>query len=234
MKQLGLLFDQTVESESDDADTTAALERAVSSVSEALWSAVVMPSLAAVEWAETAVACARNLVVCCSDDVIGAANWQVVAMGGTIPGLEFDDDLLATSSGKRMFLRDCFSLQCVRSPTEVLTAACRARYNAKMYAKTRGETMAAGALLPYCVLSGPTQLSFVNKRKSSAFKKELPPPMFHRFRDLGFGFFSDVVREFSGRAATSGEDYGSSSVSSNAVPQAQPLPSVESALTSIR
>ena len=246
LKQLQLLFDQTIDSENDDADAVAALERAVSSVSEALWSGVVKPCLDCVDWAETAVACARNLVMCCCDDVIGAANWQVVAMGNTIHGLEFDDDLLASSSGRRTFLRDCFSLQCLRSPTEVLTAACRAKYNAKMYAKTRGETAAAGALMPYCVLSGPTQLSFVNKRKSSAFKKALQPPMFHRFRDAGLGFLVDVVREFSGRAAVGdGENgvgggggasssSGSSSSSSNAAPEVQPLPSANDVLTSIR
>lgn len=128
------------------------------------------------------VAYARNLLLCCSDDVIGVANWQSLSLSAlpVIPGLEFDEDLLVTSNGKRMFVRDCFCVHTVRSPTEILTAASRAIFCAKMRAKTRGETAAAGALLPYCVLSGPTQLSFVNKPKSSAFRKELLPPMFHR------------------------------------------------------
>jgi hypothetical protein len=145
-------------------------------------SAIIAPALKCFCWSEMPVSCARNLVLCCSDDVIGTANWQSLGLGAlSIPGLEFDEDLLATSNGKRMFLRDCFCMLSVRSPTEILTAASRAIFCAKMRAKTRGETVAAGALLPYCVLSGPTQLSFVNKKKSSAFRKELPPPMFHRF-----------------------------------------------------
>lgn len=234
LKQMGLLFDQTVEGESDNAEALAAQERAISSASEALWSTVLMPSLSCFDWAETAVACARNLVLCCGDDIIGVANWQLVAMGNTIPGLEFDQDLLATSSGRRTFLRDCFCVLSVRSPTEVLTAASRSKYNAKMHAKNRGETIPSGLLLPYCVLSGPTQLSFVNKRKSSAFKKEQPPPMFHRFRDSGFGIFSDIVREFSGRMEIHGAEYGLGSESINAVPQALPVPSSAAVLTSIR
>jgi hypothetical protein len=81
------------------------------------------------------------------------------------------------------------------------------------------------------VLSGPTQLSFVNKPKSSAFRKELPPPMCHRFRDSNFGFFMDVV----GCYNEIGEDAGSNDndagmLSSSAVPQVLQPPSSESVL----
>ncbi len=191
--------------------------------------AVVLPAFACVNWEDSAVACVRNIVFCCGDDVISSANWQLLSPGVLVntPGLEFDDDLLATSNGKRLVLRDFFCLQLVRSPTELLTAASRAIFNTKMRAKTRGETAAAGAVLPFCVLSGPTQLTFVNKRKSSSFQKELPPPMFHRFRDLGFGFFADIVREYSGAAAEAAGD----DVSSSAVPRA--LPPLDSSATGV-
>ena len=68
------------------------------------------------------------------------------------------------------------------------------------------------------MLSGPTQLSFVNKKKSSAYRKEQQPAMFHRFRDLGFGFFADAVREYSGAGAGDADvDDGLGSGSSSAV-----------------
>ena len=112
--------------------------------------AVIVPALTCVNWSETAVACARSLVICCGDNVISAANWQSLSLGelARVPGLEFDDDLLATSNGKRLVLRDILCVQCVQSPTDVLTAASRAIFTDKMRAKTRGETIAAGALLP--------------------------------------------------------------------------------------
>ena len=164
------------------ADAAQARNRSFAAVSDAMLAAVIAPALACVNWPETAVSCARNLVLCCDDLVISAANWQSLSIGtlAHLPGLEFDEDLLTTSNGKRMVLRECFCIHSVRSPTEILTAASREFFRAKMRAKTRGETVAAGALLPYCVLAGPTQLTFVNKRKSSAFRKEMPPPMFHR------------------------------------------------------
>ncbi len=205
------------------ADAAHALSRALSAVNDAMLNAVLMPIFDSIDWMQTAVACVRNLVIVCGDNVICAGNWQLLAPGGLvkIPGLEFDEDLLATSNGKRLVLRDFFCVQSVCSPTEVLTAASRANFNFKMRAKTRGETIAAAALLPYCVLSGPTQLTFVNKRKSSAFRKVMPPPMFHRFKDVGFGFFADVVREYSGMAQQTDDD-GGGSRSSSALPL--PLP----------
>ncbi len=188
----------------------------------------MLPAFACVNWEDSAVACVRNIVFCCGDDVISSANWQLLSPGVLVntPGLEFDDDLLATSNGKRLVLRDFGCLQLVRSPTEIMTAASRAIFNTKMRAKTRGETAAAGAVLPYCVLSGPTQLTFVNQRKSSSFQKELPPPMFHRFSDLGSGFFADIVREYRAAAEAAGDD-----VSRSAVPRA--LPPLDSSATGV-
>ena len=83
----------------------------------------------------------------------------------------------------------------------------------------------------YCVLSGPTQLSFVNKKKSSAFRKALPPPMFHRFTNLGSGFFAGIVREYGGAAADAEGDEGGSS---NAAPQTPPRAGATNTLESIR
>ncbi len=81
------------------------------------------------------------------------------------------------------------------------------------------------------MLSGPTQLTFVNKKKSSAFRKQLPPPMFHRFNDLGSGFFAGMVREYGGAVAEAGGDEGGSS---SAAPQVLPEVAAANVLASIR
>jgi hypothetical protein len=65
--------------------------------------AVIVPALTCVNWSETAVACVRNLVMCCGDNVISAANWQSLSLGemARVPGLEFDDDLFSVCSACR-------------------------------------------------------------------------------------------------------------------------------------
>ncbi len=71
----------------------------------------------------------------------------------------------------------------------------------------------------------------MNKRKSSAFRKALPPPMFHRFTNLGSGFFAGIVREYGGAAADAEGDEGGSS---NAAPQTPPHAGAGNSLESIR
>lgn len=71
----------------------------------------------------------------------------------------------------------------------------------------------------------------MNKRKSSAFRKALPPPMFHRFTNLGSGFFAGIVREYGGAAADAGGDEGGSS---NAAPQTPLHAGAGNSLESIR
>ncbi len=71
----------------------------------------------------------------------------------------------------------------------------------------------------------------MNKRKSSAFRKALPPPMFHRFTNLGSGFFAGIVRDYGGAAADAGGHEGGSS---NAAPQTPPLAGAANSLESIR
>ena len=55
--------------------------------------------------------------------------------------------------------------------------------------------------------------------------------MFHRFTNLGSGFFAGIVREYGGAAADAGGDEGGSS---NAAPQTPPRAGATNTLESIR